>query len=564
MKLSNNSQALVGVAIIAITLIHFALRQCSQPISSSKTVSQTDDAPTPTSTSYSSAGNATQTKPASNAHSHITISAQGVTYTNAKVQHAYPLSIYISHAGGQSFLQRADLSDTDAAVLGVSPLIQAPKAVKAVAVAVQFPDRLTVGGQSYENPVYRSHNEWLLFIMHNTGAASLPIASLPRSLQDTLGYDAAAAASARARDTEQKHKAVAQQNSEAARAQEAKNEAQQRAARAQEDRNKAQGKQDIERHVDSRSLRGPLVLSVVQPLKSGCLARVRAESGKKESDVLYWIDGSALTYTDNDAVKVPALFWAGTYSYTTIEGIPRVIDTYSSNRSRAIERFVQSAGQPTEPSLEAKRKASSSGSAFFVTTNGYLVTNFHVIDGAKRLRIHTKEGVKNARIVSTDPVNDLAILKVEATTKALALAERTGVKPGERVWAVGFPMPDLQGLSPKVTAGVVSALSGLKDDVTMLQFDAAVQPGNSGGPLINERGEIVGVVAARLDDMTAWNESGALAQNVNYAVKVSYLRALIESAPEVAEHLVKDTYLGSDSPAELAMSACGFVQASAE
>ena len=184
-----------------------------------------------------------------------------------------------------------------------------------------------------------------------------------------------------------------------------------------------------------------------------------------------------------------------------------------------------------------------------------------MIDGAKRLRIHTKEGVKDARVVSADAANDLAILKIEATTKALTLAERTGVKPGERVLAIGFPMPDLQGFSPKITAGVVSALSGLKDDVTMLQIDTAVQPGNSGGPLINEKGEVVGVITARLDDQTAWKESGALAQNVNYAVKVSYLRALIENAPDIAEHLVKDVDAGSDDPAELGMSASACVQA---
>jgi S1-C subfamily serine protease len=576
MKLSNNAQnALVGVAVITAALIHFGLRQCSQPISSSKTASQTDDASAATSTSLSSAVNATPAKTSSNEHAHITISVQGVTYTNAKVKSTYPQSIYVSHSGGQSFLERADLSDTDAAALGVPPLTQTPKAVKAVAEAIPLPDRLTVGGQSYENPVYRYHNEWLLFIMHNTGAASLPIASLPRALQDRLGYDEAAATSASARDAEQKREAEAQQRTVAARAQEAKNEAQQRAARAQEARNEAQqraqearneaqSKQDIERYVDSRSLGGPLVLSIDQPLKFGCLVRVRADSGEAASDVLHWIDGSELTFTDSDAVKVPTLFWAGTYSYTTIDGIPRVVASYSSNRSRAIEHFARRAGQLTEPSPKEKREASSSGSAFFITTNGYLVTNHHVIDGAKRLRIHTKEGVKDARVVSADPANDLAILKIEATTKALTLAERTGVKPGERVLAIGFPMPDLQGFSPKVTAGVVSALSGLKDDVTMLQIDTAVQPGNSGGPLINEKGEVVGVITARLDDQTAWKESGALAQNVNYAVKVSYLRALIENAPDIAGHLVKDVDAGSDDPAELGMSASACVQASAE
>lgn len=418
------------------------------------------------------------------------------------------------------------------------------------APAVSLPESLIIGGQVYEKPVYRSHNEWLLNIAHETGAASVPIASLSPELQKALGYDEKRAATASAQHAEQTRKAEAERRADTARAQEA--------------RKQAQSRQDLERYVDSRSIRMPLVLSILQPLDYGCLVFVRAASGKAASDVLHWIDGSELTFTDSDAVKVPALFWAGTYSYTTIEGIPRVIDSYSSNRSRAIELFARRAGQPAEPSPKEKREVSSSGSAFFITTNGYLVTNHHVIEGAKRVRIHTKEGVKDARVVTTDPANDLAILKIEATAKALSLAEGAGVKPGEKVLAVGFPMPDLQGFSPKVTAGVVSALSGLNDDVTMLQIDAAVQPGNSGGPLINEKGQVVGVVSARLDDEAAWKKSGALAQNVNYAVKVSYLRALIESATEVSEHLTEDMEASSDSPAELAISASAFVQASAE
>jgi S1-C subfamily serine protease len=425
------------------------------------------------------------------------------------------------------------------AMVPSSRLVEPPSAG---ARAISLPDKLSVGGQTYKNAVYRSHNEWLLNIAHDTGAASLPIASLSSDLQKVLGYDEKRAATASAQHAEQAKKAEAEQRAEAAGAQEAKEQ--------------AQSRQDLERYVDGRSIRKPLVLSILQPLDFGCLVFVRAASGKAASDVLHWIDGSELIFTDSDAVKVPALFWAGTYSYTTIEGIPRVIDSYSSDRNRAIELFARRAGQPTEPSPEEKREAGSSGSGFFVTTNGYLVTNHHVIDGAKRLRIRTKEGIKDARVVSTDPANDLAILKIDASTKALSLAKGGGVKAGERVLAVGFPMPDLQGFSPKVTAGVVSSLSGFKDDVTMLQIDAAVQPGNSGGPLINEKGQVVGVIVARLNDKDA--------QNVNYAVKVSYLRALLESAPEVAEHLVEGVEASGDNAAELAISACAFVQTSEE
>jgi S1-C subfamily serine protease len=413
---------------------------------------------------------------------------------------------------------------------------------------ITLPDRLTVDGQTYESPKYQSHDAFRLKIVHSSGLATLPIVALSEDLQKTLGYDEEAAAAASAEDAEQKRKADAERRA--------------REANMQDARRKAQAAQDIDRYIESRSVRRALVLSILQPLEFGCLAFVQLPSGKAASDILHWVDASELTLTDKDAVRVPALYWAGTYSYTTIEGVPRVIDSFSTNRSRAIELFTQRAGRPAQPSPRRSEEVSGYGSGFFISTDGYLVTNHHVVDGATRVDVRTQKGTKVANVVATDSANDLAILKIEDTTKALRLSDVGGVKPGESVYAVGFPMPDLQGFSPKVTAGVISALSGLRDDVTKLQIDAAVQPGNSGGPLVNKEGDVVGVVVARLNDEVAWKESNALPQNVNFGVKVGYLRALIERTPGVAERLVKDVKaaVSGKSAAEAAIDASALVR----
>jgi S1-C subfamily serine protease len=99
---------------------------------------------------------------------------------------------------------------------------------------------------------------------------------------------------------------------------------------------------------------------------------------------------------------------------------------------------------------------------------------------------------------------------------------------------VGFPNIGLQGFAPKLTKGEISSLSGAADDARHFQISVPAQPGNSGGALVDERGNVVGVVAARLSPGAALETSGALPENVNYAIKSSYLLSFLESVPEVA------------------------------
>jgi S1-C subfamily serine protease len=149
------------------------------------------------------------------------------------------------------------------------------------------------------------------------------------------------------------------------------------------------------------------------------------------------------------------------------------------------------------------------------------------------------EGTYPAMLVKSDKANDLALLKASGAFHVLPVQPSGEVQIGESVMTIGFPNVSLQGIEPKLTEGRVSSLSGAADDPRYFQVSAQVQPGNSGGALVNIRGNVVGVVAARLDDLVTLSQSGTLPQNVNYAVKSSYALLLLESMPDVSAKLKK-------------------------
>jgi TPR repeat protein len=180
----------------------------------------------------------------------------------------------------------------------------------------------------------------------------------------------------------------------------------------------------------------------------------------------------------------------------------------------------------------------ASGSGFFIAESGYLISNFHVVEGAARIKVMTKRGTFPAKVIRADSANDLAILRVSGSDfAALPVAASKDTKLGHAVFTVGFPNPSLQGIEPKFTDGKISSLSGPLDDARYFQISVAVQPGNSGGPLVNSAGNVIGVVTARLSDTAGLETSGALPQNVNYAVKSAYILSLIEALPELAGKL---------------------------
>lgn len=184
-----------------------------------------------------------------------------------------------------------------------------------------------------------------------------------------------------------------------------------------------------------------------------------------------------------------------------------------------------------------RTRSNSSGTGFFITEDGYLITNEHVAGNGAQVRLVTEAGLISAKVLKLDAANDLALLKAEGKFAPLLVASSHAVKMGSTVATVGFPNIGLQGFAPKLAKGEIAALSGAQDDPRYFQISVPVQPGNSGGALVDERGNVVGVVSAKLDVAAAVATSGALPENVNYAVKSSFLLSFLESVPEVAARL---------------------------
>lgn len=185
-----------------------------------------------------------------------------------------------------------------------------------------------------------------------------------------------------------------------------------------------------------------------------------------------------------------------------------------------------------------KREAAKKGACFgtgWPVAAGFVVTNNHVVEGRNHITLIRQDGVKiPASVAAHDAFNDLALLEVEDTgllPAALPLSSRPAVL-GEKILTVGYPHPDLLGVKPKLTEGVVNSTSGLGDDPRALQISVPIQAGNSGGPLVNMEGKVVGIVTSKVDAVKMFKWTSDLPQNINYGIKISYLRGLLSSVSQ--------------------------------
>ena len=170
------------------------------------------------------------------------------------------------------------------------------------------------------------------------------------------------------------------------------------------------------------------------------------------------------------------------------------------------------------------------GTGFFVSEKGHILTNNHVTEGCRNLVIRSPGGQQqDASVVKSDKSNDLALLLAPSAPQSSAEFE-SEVHLGERVFAFGYPLAGFLASSGTFTDGSVSSLEGIGDDSRMLQISAPVQPGNSGGPLLNEKGAIIGIVTSKADAIAVANETKDIPQNINFAIKSSVALSFMQSA----------------------------------
>lgn len=189
----------------------------------------------------------------------------------------------------------------------------------------------------------------------------------------------------------------------------------------------------------------------------------------------------------------------------------------------------------------------SVGTGIIVTSDGQILTNQHVVDDATavRVRLPGETRARDARVLATDAANDLALLQLDGVTglTAAVLADPEGIAVGDPVVAVGYAL-DLDG-GPSVTSGIVSALNRTLSDENgaldgLIQTDAAISSGNSGGPLINLRGEVIGVNTAVIR-----GDAGTAANNVGFAIGVGEVRRVLELLQAgIDDSTRKEGYLG--------------------
>jgi S1-C subfamily serine protease len=189
---------------------------------------------------------------------------------------------------------------------------------------------------------------------------------------------------------------------------------------------------------------------------------------------------------------------------------------------------------PTPSAGKPGKTMSFSGTGFVVSGNGHIVTNHHVVDGCVGdIKGNlTGEAAMALRVVSRDATNDLALLQAPATTtfKDFARIRDRSIRSGDSVVAIGFPYHGLLTSDFSVTTGIVSSLSGILNDTRHLQISAAVQPGNSGGPLFDTSGQVVGVVVAKLDARSVIKATGTIPENINFAIKTGALRDFLDNS----------------------------------
>lgn len=213
------------------------------------------------------------------------------------------------------------------------------------------------------------------------------------------------------------------------------------------------------------------------------------------------------------------------------------------------EAYVQEApvGEPedveTTPSL-------TSGTGFAVNTDGFLLTNEHVVRGCGAPKILYRKKLYEARLIAQDAQLDLAVLRTSKIVTKSAFSFSDSARTGEVVIALGYPLFTDLGISLKVTSGIISSLAGFRGDPTTIQFSAPIQPGNSGGPLVNDRNQVVAVATSILtgDDVSnvGFGIKGSQAQKFLANNRISFTSGRMTepvAIPDIVERAENTTHL---------------------
>lgn len=190
------------------------------------------------------------------------------------------------------------------------------------------------------------------------------------------------------------------------------------------------------------------------------------------------------------------------------------------------ENFTMSGDE--EDSSDNEEVIVSSGTGFFVSQSGNLVTNYHVVEGCSSVKaVHNGETL-DAKLLAYDQLNDLAVLEINTVPSEVIPLSNDSPYPMQDLIVAGYPFGENFSSTIKFTKGIVSSLAGLGNNYSQIQIDAAIQPGNSGGPIVDENGNAIAVAVAKLSISHVLKNYGVVPENTNFGVKISAVKNLLD------------------------------------
>jgi TPR repeat protein/V8-like Glu-specific endopeptidase len=209
------------------------------------------------------------------------------------------------------------------------------------------------------------------------------------------------------------------------------------------------------------------------------------------------------------------------------------------NKVKNIKGYLAEKSADTK-NANASEKAEYTATGFFITPDGYILTAYHAVGKSENVKVIYNKQKYQAKVVDKNQSLDVALLKIDGNDFSYLTLASAAAQTGDLVFTMGYPQVSLQGSEPKFTEGSISSLSGTADNPSFFQISVPVQPGNSGGPLMNQNGQVIGLVVARLNDISALLTTGAVPQNVNYALKSSYILNFLNASPQLATKLTQN------------------------
>jgi S1-C subfamily serine protease len=226
------------------------------------------------------------------------------------------------------------------------------------------------------------------------------------------------------------------------------------------------------------------------------------------------------TYTHSDGSVLEGIWKDGKFQYAKTPTKPVPV----------VKTPIKPVPVVKTPTQDDQVIPASSGSGFAVSSDGYVITNSHVINGCQDVVIHTPQKDIKMRVISNDPKNDLALLKGNFKPSAVFSLSTERPEILQDIYVAGYPFGYKVSSSVKVTKGIISSLTGIGNDFSNMQIDAALQSGNSGGPILDDMGNVVGVAVAKLDAMQMLKETGSIPENTNFGIKASVVKSVLDSS----------------------------------